>query len=137
VIGGQITLTFAGSDPYSLQVPWRYDDTQPHYTEFSTADEKFQLVLDQPFRTPKIIVMQSPGLPAELEGTVVAGPYLVRGVGPLPQTNAKLTIHLNDVYTKVKLYGFDGQKWQEFDNTLQGRTVTATVPFVETYVVTQ
>ena len=138
VIGGTITMTFSGGDEsYALQVPWRYDDTQPHYTQLATSDLKFQLLLDEPFRTPKVVVMQSPGLPAQIDGKVIAGPYLVRGVGPLPAINAKLTIHLENDSSKAKLYGFNGQKWQQLDSTVDGRTLTATVPFVETYVVTE
>ena len=136
VIGGELTLTFAaGKDTYALQVPWRYDDTQPRYSQFATSDQRFQLTLNQPFKTPKVVVMQSPGLPAELPGTIIAGPYLVRGVGPLPETQGKLTIHLSEESQKAKLYGFNGQKWQELSATIDGRTLTATVPFIETYVV--
>ncbi len=137
VIGGQITLTFNGSEDYALQVPWRYDDTKPSYTQLATSDLKFQLVLDKPYQTKKVVVMQSPGLPADISGTVIAGPYLVRGVGALPSTQGKVTIRLNDVVSKPKLYGFDGKKWQEYTSSVDGRTITATVPFVEAYVVIQ
>ena len=138
VIGGNITLTFTGEkETYALQVPWRYDDTQPHYTQIATSDLKFQLLLDEPFRTPKVLVMQSPGLPAQIDGKVIAGPYLVRGVGPLPAITAKLTIHLDNVSDKAKLFGFNGQKWQQLDATLDARTLSASVPFVETYVVVE
>ncbi len=138
VIGGTLTMTFAaGKESYAVQVPWRYDDTQPRYTQFATSDQRFQLTLDEPFRTPKIVVMQSPGLPAALPGTVLAGPYLVRGVGPLPEVQGKLIIRLSEENTKAKLYGFNGQKWQELSSTIEGRTLTATVPFIETYVVIQ
>jgi hypothetical protein len=138
VIGGSITLTFSGGDEsYALQVPWRYDDTQPHYTQLATTDSKFQLLLNEPMRTPKVLVMESPGLPVKIDEKVIAGPYLVRGVGPLPDINAKITIHLSEVSEKAKLYGFNGQKWQQLDSTLDGRTLTASVPLVETYVVTE
>ena len=137
VIGGTLTLNFTGPENYSVQVPWRYDDTQPHYTQVATADQKFQMVLDKPFRTPKIVIMQSPGLPSPVDGTLVAGPYLIRGVGPLPVMDAKLTIHLPQTEEGYKLMGFNGQKWQQFDSVLEGRTLTATVPLVETYVVIQ
>jgi hypothetical protein len=137
VIGGTLTLTFNGDDTYAVQVPWRYDDTQPHYTELATTDMKFQLTLDQPFRTSKIVVMQSPGLPAAISGQVIAGPYLVRGVGPLPTNQGKLSIRLTDEVAKPKVFSFNGQKWQEYTATVTGRTVTATVPLAEAYVVTQ
>ena len=136
VTGGHITLTFSGGDEqYSLQVPWRYDDTQPHYTQLATSDLKFQLLLDTPFRTPKVLVMESPGLPAQIEGKVISGPFLVRGVGPLPDIQAKLSIRLDEPSESAKLYGFNGQKWQQLEATMDNRTLSASVPLVETYVV--
>lgn len=135
VIGGTLTLSFTGANTYALEVPWRYDDTQPRYSDFATTDLRFQMVLDQPMRTPKIIVMQSPGLPIPLSGTLLAGPYLIRGVGPLPAVNGKLTIRLTEETPGAKLYGFNGQKWQELPATIDGRVITATVPLIDAYVV--
>lgn len=138
VVGGSLTMTFSGeAEAYSLEVPWRYDDTQPRYSELATQDLKFQLILDEPFRTPKILIMQSPGLPIPADGEVLAGPYLVRGVGVLPQINGQLTIRLNQAETKAKLFVFNGQSWQEVSSTLSDRSLTATVPLAEAYLVTK
>jgi hypothetical protein len=136
VVGGKLTLTFSGDDePYSLEVPWRYDDTQPRYTQISTSDLKFQFVLDEPYRTPKILVMQSPGLPTPVDGQVLAGPYLIRGVGVLPNIRGQLTIRLPQAEPEAKLLIFDGQTWQPQTVTITDHTLTATVPLASVYVV--
>ncbi len=136
VVGGSLTLTFSGGDEtYSLQVPWRYDDTQPRYSELATTDLKFKLVLDEPYRTPKIVVMQSPGLPAPIKGEVLAGPYLVRGVGVMPELTGNVEIRLSEADADAKLYTFDGTSWTEADSTLTDRTVSAAVPLAQAYIV--
>jgi len=138
VVGGSLTLTFTSDDePYSLEVPWRYDDTQPRYSELATQDLKFQLVLDEPFRTPKILIMQSPGLPIPADGEVLAGPYLVRGVGVLPKINGQLTIRLIQAEPNAKLLIFNGQSWQAVDSVITDRALTARVPLAEAYLVTK
>jgi hypothetical protein len=136
VVGGKLVLTFSGQDePYSLEVPWRYDDTQPRYTQISTSDLKFQLILDEPYRTPKILVMQSPGLPTAVDGQVLAGPYLVRGVGVLPNITGQLTIRLPQAEPEARLLIFDGQTWQPQTSTVTDHTLTASVPLASVYVV--
>lgn len=136
VVGGKLTMTFSGEgEGYALEVPWRYDDTQPRYTQIATSDLKFQLVLDEPYRTSKILVMQSPGLPAPIDGEVLAGPYLVRGVGVLPQLNGQLTLRLAAAEPDAKLVIFNGQTWQPQASTMSEHTLTATVPLADAYMV--
>jgi hypothetical protein len=136
VVGGDLTMTFSADDEdYSLQVPWRYDDTQQRYTQITTRDRYFELILDEPYRTPKILVMQSPGLPAPVDGEVVAGPYLVRGVGVLPKLTGQLTMRLPQAEPEAKLVIFNGQTWQEQSASVEGHIVTATVPLADAYMV--
>lgn len=139
VIGGKLIMNFSGSDDYSLEVPWRYDDTQARYTQLATADLAFQLTLDQPWRTSKVVIMQSPGLPIPTSGEVIAGPYVVRGVGAPPSLTGTITIRLPEAeMTEAKLAYFDGEKWQPVESTLDRRTLTATkVPLASVYVVTK
>lgn len=134
VIGGTMRLDFMDQD-YSLEVPWRYDDTGKSYDQLSTTDAKFQLVLEDPIRKSKVIVMESPGLPAQVDGTVLAGPYYVSTVGDLPDTTADVTIRLTETVESATIMGWDGESWQEFDSVLDGKTITATATLVSTYIV--
>lgn len=137
VIGGFMTLKFNGQEPYTLKVPWRYADTEKSYKELSTADGFFQAVLTDPITQPKIIVMQSPGAPDGLNSKVIAGPYLIRTVGVLPQTDAMVTIRMPEDNPEATLYAYDGEEWQKLSATLTGKTVTYTGPLNSVYVVTE
>lgn len=137
VIGGTLHLEFEGDDPYALENPWRYDDKLTMYSELSTADGKFQVELDEAYRTAKIIVMQSPGLPIDAPGEVIAGPYLFRGVIPLPTTTAVIKVRLPEEAPNARFFGFDGEEWQRIEAEVDGKTLTATSDIYETYIVVQ
>lgn len=134
VIGGNVTLVFEDDD-YALEVPWRYDDTQTEYKQLSTTDGKFQLELANPVTQPKVIVMETSGLPADVKGEVIAGPYFVSTVGTLPTTTATIHIRLNETVEKATIVGWDGTNWVEYKTSLEGKTASATGPLVSTYVV--
>ena len=125
VVGGKLTLKFTGGERYALEVPWLYNDSQKEFSQISTQDAKFQAVFVKPLNSPKIVVMQSPGLPKEIEGTVIAGPYLIRTVGDLPDTQANLTIRLSEEASEAKLFGWDGAAWQSLEAKVEGKTLTA------------
>jgi hypothetical protein len=135
VVGGKLLLKFTGDNRYALEVPWRYDDTQRQYAEFSTADGYFQIVFATPIRQAKMLAMQSPGLPENLEGEVIAGPYLLSTVGPLPAISADVTLRLTRQSDSVELYGWDGDEWQSIEDfTLEDRTLSATSPLYQVFV---
>jgi hypothetical protein len=137
VTGGDILLKFdGGKAPYALKNPWRYDDTQTEYTEFGTRDGKFQLTFAQPWRTPKLLIMQSPGLPAKVDSEVIAGPYLVRGVGALPDDQVSINAHVS-AESAPQLLGFDSGAWQAIDSAFADKTLTATAPLYEAFVITR
>lgn len=137
VIGGKLTLTFGGEkESYALEVPWRYDDTQPYYTELSSTDSRFQVTLDKPWKTSKILIMQSPGLPVPLANKIILGPYLIRGVGPIPNNTASIKINLPEEI-KAKLMYFNGQKWIEAESNVNGKILQASGPLAEAYVIVE
>jgi hypothetical protein len=137
VIGGDLLFTFSGEEPYNLKTPWRYSDTESSYDQLGTADGKFQVEFETPYKTPKIIVMLSPGYPGEIEGEVIAGPYLFRGVGELPELATTVKIRLTEPVTEARLFGFDGEKWQEIEAQVEGKEVTAETEVYQAYIVTQ
>lgn len=135
VIGGTLRLNFSGSNDYILEVPWRYDDSQPQYSRLSTSDGFFQIELATPIYQRKVVVMQSPGLPQEIDGEVLAGPYLVRSVGNLPNTQVDLTIRLPQANSDVVLMGWNGDEWREIPAEVEGRSLTAEADLLDAYVV--
>lgn len=134
VIGGTYTLNFEDED-YALKESWRYSDSETAYSEFSTSDGFFQVKLDKPYQTGKIVVMKSPGYPGDLEGELIAGPYLFRGVGALPEATAEVTIRTSEESATAKLMGWDGEEWQEIEATIAGRSITAQTTAYQIFVV--
>jgi hypothetical protein len=134
VIGGTMYLDFTDDD-YSLEVPWRYIDTQTSYDMLSTSDGKFQLVLDEPIRQSKVIIMESPGLPENIKKDILAGPYFVSTVGDLPDTTAEVKIRLSEESETATIMGWDGEEWVEYDTTLDGKTASANEALYQTYIV--
>lgn len=137
VIGGSMTLKFKGSNPYTLKVPWRYSDTQKSYAQLSTTDAFFQVDLEKPITQTKVIVMQSPGAPEALPGELIAGPYLIRTVGPLPVTTATVALRLPSESPSATLYGWDETNWLKLEATIEGKTVKYSGPLYSVYAVTQ
>jgi hypothetical protein len=138
VIGGKLTLTFEqDKERYALEVPWRYADTARNYREFGTTDGRFQITFDKIWNTSKILAMQSPGLPLPVENELLAGPYVIRGVGPLPATDAQVKIRLIDTADSVSVFGFDGDVWQPITSTLDNKTVSFSSLLYQAYIVTR
>ena len=137
VIGGTLHLEFEGDDPYALEVPWRYDDTLPKYSELSTADGKFQVELDEAFRTKKIVVMQSPGIPVPIKGDILAGPYLFRGENLLPTTQASIKMRLSEENPQATLFGFNGEEWIQIKSQVEGKTISAEADIFDAYIVVE
>jgi hypothetical protein len=134
VIGGALYLDFSDND-YTLEVPWRYIDTESSYSLLSTTDARFQLSLEDPIKQSKVIIMESPGLPENVKGEVLAGPYYVSTVGNLPQTSTEIKIRLLDEVESATIMGWDGGKWVEYDTTLDGKTAMAEGDLLSTYIV--
>lgn len=135
VIGGTVTLDFSDDD-YTLEVPWRYDDTKTSYDALSTTDGKFQITFEKPLKATKVLVMQSPGLPIETDGKVLSGPYFVGMVGSLPENTAEVKLRLSEESSSATIYGLDGGKWVKYETTTDGKTATAKGKLVSTYIAT-
>jgi hypothetical protein len=135
IIGGTMTLKFTGPSPYTLKVPWHYDDASKSYSEVSTTDGYFQASFDKPVKQTKILVMQSPGAPSGLEGEIIAGPYLVRTVGDLPSVNATVKLRTTGESASAVLWAYDGTQWLKLPSQADGKTLVATSPLYQTYAV--
>ena len=134
VIGGTMTLDFTDDD-YALAVPWRYVDTQKSYDKLSTTDGKFQAALDKPIKDNKVLIMQSPGVPGKVKGSVNSGVYYIGSVGDLPDTTAEIKIRLDEESANATIMGWDGTDWIQYNTSVDGKTASAKGNLVSTYVV--
>lgn len=137
ISGGKLLLTFSGPQEYTLEVPWWYSDTQTEYSRFVTTEGEFEIVFDEAYQTDNLLVMLSPGLPENVDGNVVAGPFLVRGVGPLPETEAEVTISLPGNVSGLTLLVYDGDTWTEYESEVSGGQLKAKTPVGQAYLVVE
>lgn len=133
VQGGSLLLNFDGSEDYGLKSEWKYVDNSDKETEFSSRDGKFMISSDDLANVKYIVIYNSPGYPEELDGELTSEIYTISGSNNL-SGEAEITIRMAEE-TEGTIMGWDGEKWNEFDTTVDGKQATANVDLMEAYVV--
>lgn len=132
VKGGTLMMTFQGSEPYALKSDWKYIDNKAKEKEVSSRDAKFQLASADLATARYMVIFNAYGLPEGLTGTVVSSPYSLTSSSAVTG-EGELTIRTaEDGATTIM--GWDGKAWQEFETTVDGKTLTATVDLLPLYV---
>jgi hypothetical protein len=132
VKGGTLLTRFSGLDRYALKSDWRYIDNRARENQLSSKDAKFQLTSKELATQRFMVIFNTPGYPMDLPGTPVSDPYSLAVSANLKGTGS-LTIRANEE-GNLSVMGWDGQKWQEFSGTVEGKTITAEVPLLELYI---
>lgn len=134
VRGGTLLLRFKGSEIGNLKSEWNYY-APGNDGKFGSRDAKFQLSAPK-FKNSFVIVSSTLGLPAPVEGEVLAGPYNVAASA----TNVggiELSIHLSQNILGVKLFRWTGSSYEELPTTISDKTLSAPVTSAGTFLVTQ
>ena len=140
VQGGTLTMKFSGGDDtYAIKTEWRFIPTKGASGLFSSRDSKFQMNAGKLLDTSGfVIVMDTSGLPATIEGELLSEPYGLYPASGLPKKGtAELKIRLKEDVTSATIHGYDGTKWVSFDTTVADKTASATVDFFPAYIVTK
>lgn len=132
VKGGSLKLTFDSAERYAVKSDWRYFENKAKETAFSSKDAKFQIESASFATQPYVVVYNSPGYPEGVEG-VVSESYSLAVSKALTGT-ATLTIRAEQE-GNLKIMGWDGTEWVEFESTVEGKMVSAEVELMELYVV--
>lgn len=83
------------------------------------------------------LTMSTVGLPEELEGKVIGGPYGVFTVGNKLVKNGEVTLVLSEETTSVELYAWAGRAWEEIEDVeIDDKVVSAEVDSLATFIVT-
>lgn len=81
------------------------------------------------------LTMSSVGLPAELEGQLIAGPYGIFTAGSKLVKNGKVTLTLSEEIPSAKLYTWTGQAWEEIEEVeIEERVVSAEIGSLGTFI---
>lgn len=133
VTGGTLVTRFIGEENYALKTEWRYIENKDKSTQIGSTDAKFQMSSSDLSKVTIAIVGDSSGLPGEINETIVSTPYFLATI-PSVSGKAELTMRANEE-GNLKIMGWDGSKWIEFEGTVDGKTITATVDLLQAYVV--
>lgn len=133
VKGGALILRFIGSPIGNLKGEWSYQAPGSD-GKLSSRDAKFQL--DAPkLKDAFAIIGQTMGLPKSISSDVLAGPYHIASTASAAG-EISLTIHLSDESAKAKLLFWDGKAYKTITNSVSGKTLTAKITSLGTYLVT-
>ncbi len=138
VSGGSLTLRFdGGSDPYALKTDFNLQNMFDRQGVFTSKDIKATLDVGKaglPNNT-FVIVVGTLGLPAVVEGEVIAGPYAFLAATSPVLKSASISIQSKDDLTGSKLMFWNGKSYTELKSTLADGKISAPVTGLGTFVV--
>jgi len=138
VSGGTVLIRLSGGQQkFAVKGEWSYQLMGDRDGQFSSRDSKFraQVPPKSLATTDYVIVMQTMGLPKEVPGTILAGPYHIATLTK-NTISADLEIRLSEEATDATLYGWTGSSWKEYKSEISDKMLSATVDRLTTFVVT-
>lgn len=132
ITGGSLTLTY---NDIKLKEDFNFTPFNPEEPTFSTKDTRFEATYAAgALREGSIaVLMKTFGLPEELEGEILAGPYAVLTASNI--SPAEVSFKLSNSEGDLKLLEYTGSSWQELDFSLKDSTLNAE-PTANIFVVT-
>ncbi|HYD35501.1 MAG TPA: hypothetical protein VD999_05515 [Vitreimonas sp.] len=130
--GGTLLTRFQGPENYALKSDWVYLDNRAKEGEVSSKDGKFTLTSADLKNMRYVIVFNTAGYPAGLQGTPVSDPISLAVSSNLKGTG-EVTIEANEAGEHT-IMGWDGSKWTEMDTTVEGTKATAKGNLMELYI---
>lgn len=138
VTGGSLTMRFeGGSAPFALKTDFNLQQMFDRQGKFVSRDSKATLDVGKtglPNNT-FMIVAGTLGLPAEVEGEVIAGPYAFLAATSPVLKNATISIQSKDDLTGAKLMYWNGKSYTELKSTIADGKISAPVTGLGTFVV--
>lgn len=132
VKGGTILLRFKGSQVGNLKGEWSYY-VPNNNGKYSSRDGKFQIDASD-LESGYTIISQTMGVPKVVNGEILAGPYHLDSTAKA-KNNMSLTMRLNDEADKVKLLMWNGKSYKTIAGKVDGKTLTANINSLGTYLV--
>lgn len=127
VNGGSLTLRFEGDEPVVLKGDFSLQQMSQVEGVFSSRDGRFNLKLDsgQLPASAFLVVSDTFGLPQELEGEVVSGPYGVFSASDSLSSSAQVVFKSSQANSEQKIFVYTQGQWQELDSSVQDGQITA------------
>lgn len=136
VSGGSLTIRFDGGDEaFTLKSDFNLQQMADREGVFTSKDIKASLDVGTSLPSSTYLVVQNTmGLPVEVKGEVLAGPYAFIGAASPTLKGAELTIKSKDDLTDAKLMYWDGKAWEELEAEVGEGKISAPVTNLGTFV---
>lgn len=138
VNGGTLSLRYLNGEVTKLKGEWNFQQMREQKGRLSSRDAKFTFNVGERGLAANtfVIVSQTMGLPGEVEGEIVGGPYVVslpKGV-TLRGKQIDLSMRTTSDDTDIRLLGWSQDGWIEYEGEINDKTLTATVDQATTFV---
>lgn len=138
VSGGSLTLRYEGTDSFAVKGEFSYQNMTERQGVFASRDSKVSLDVG-PKGLPAntyLVVANTLGLPGEVEGEIVAGPYGFFTPDAEKINNATLSWQTKQTPEGTKVYGWVDGDWQEFNQNLatEAGLISVSVDQLTTFV---
>ncbi|MDZ4228636.1 MAG: hypothetical protein U1C50_00105 [Patescibacteria group bacterium] len=138
VSGGSLTMRFeGGGEPYALKSDFNLQQQFDREGKFVSKDSKATLDVGRsglPANT-FVLIAGTMGLPTEIEGELIAGPYAFLAASSPALKNATLTIQSKDDLTGAKLMFWNGKTLVDLEAELADGKLSAPVIALGTFLV--
>ncbi len=133
VTGGSLVMSFYNEN-YKLSNEWTYTDNKKPQKVFTSRDGKFEVTTEKLLNAyPYVIVYQNPGMPENVEKTLLAGPYSISTTQILPTGKVKVSMRLSED-KPVDILAWDGKAWKTYTAKVKEKIATAEVDLHSTYI---
>ncbi|HOC07496.1 MAG TPA: hypothetical protein PLX28_00100 [Candidatus Woesebacteria bacterium] len=132
--GGSLLAEFIGPEAYAVKSSWRYFTNSDRQSAFSSQDTKFTIANDSLARYSYLIIYNSPGYPAEVEGEVVSDIYTVSAETSLKTISSPFTVTFTTKEEQAQIMGYDGEAWQSLESQYENGALTGSAPFMDAYL---
>lgn len=137
VTGGSLTIRFdGGTEVYVLKSDFNLQLMADRKGVFTSKDIKAKLDVGTGLASDTyMIIINTMGLPAQVEGEIIAGPYAFLAATSPTLRGAELTIQSKEDLTDAQLLFWTGSAWSELEAEVSEGKITAPVTSLGTFVV--
>ncbi|MCD8485099.1 hypothetical protein LRY65_03985 [Candidatus Woesebacteria bacterium] len=135
VTGGSLLLRFEDPEKYVLKNEWAFIENEESETIFSSRDAKFVLEGDSLEDVGYAVILQTPGLPENVDQALLSDPYTV-SLSESARGPFMVSIRMKEAAADAQLLAWDGTEWIELETTVEEKLATAEIDeLYDAYVV--
>jgi len=127
ITGGSLTLRFTAQEDYTLKGDFSYQTVGDVDSVVSSRDAKLTFKVGNALSSSTTVIVASTfGLPAELEGEIVAGPYgIFAPEGVTPRGSMELTLQTKE--ENATFYFWNGISWQKLSDKVKDGKISGQI----------